>query len=125
MTKLTQEQIKTLEDAFNSLPEDMRTGIYRNMEGIEEQLASGAEIIFYMRRGEDTINDGKININYEIKSMQAKVKLKMDVITSLEVLQVLDGATAGYSKEYAPERIVRLREVMEQLVYCRDNLKTS
>jgi hypothetical protein len=39
--KLTQEQIKTLEDAFNSLPEDMRTGIYRNMEGIEEQLASG------------------------------------------------------------------------------------
>ena len=116
MIKLTQEQIKTLEDAFNSLPEDMRTGIYRNMEGIEEQLASGAETIFYMTRGEDKIDeDGEININYEIKSMKAKVKLKMDVITSLEVLQVLDGATAGYSKEYAPERIVRLREVMEQL----------
>ena len=44
-----------------------------------------------------------------------QVKLKMDVITSLEVLQVLDNATAGYSKEFAPERIVRLREVMEQL----------
>ena len=44
-----------------------------------------------------------------------QVKLKMDVRTSLEVPQVLDGATAGYSKEYAPERIVRLREVMEQL----------
>ena len=44
-----------------------------------------------------------------------QVKLKMDVRTSLEVLQVLDGATAGYSKEYAPERIVRLREFMEQL----------
>ena len=44
-----------------------------------------------------------------------QVKLKMDVITSLEVLQVLDNATAGYSKEYAPERIVRLREVIEQL----------
>jgi hypothetical protein len=43
------------------------------MEGIEEQLASGAEIIFYMRRGEDTINDGKIDINYEIKSMKVKV----------------------------------------------------
>jgi hypothetical protein len=70
---LTQEQIKILEDTFNSLPEDMRTGIYRNMEGIEEQLASGAEIIFYMRRGEDTINDGKIDINYEIKSMKVKV----------------------------------------------------
>ena len=39
----------------------------------------------------------------------------MDVRTSLEVLQILDGATAGYSKEYSPERIVRLREVMEQL----------
>jgi hypothetical protein len=44
-----------------------------------------------------------------------QVKLKMDVITSLEVLEVLDGATVGYSKEYAPERIVRLREVMGQL----------
>ena len=44
-----------------------------------------------------------------------QVTIKMDVRTSLEVLQVLDGATAGYSKEYAPERIVRLREVMEQL----------
>jgi hypothetical protein len=44
-----------------------------------------------------------------------QVTLKMDVRTSLEVLQVLDGATAGYSKEYAPERIVRLREVIEQL----------
>jgi hypothetical protein len=44
-----------------------------------------------------------------------QVTIKMDVRTSLEVLQVLDGATAGYSKEYAPDRIVRLREVMEQL----------
>ena len=44
-----------------------------------------------------------------------KVTLNLDVRTALEVLQVLDGATAGYSKEYAPERIVRLREVMEQL----------
>jgi hypothetical protein len=44
-----------------------------------------------------------------------QVTIKMDVRTSLEVLQVLDGATAGYSKEYAPERIARLREVMEQL----------
>lgn len=44
-----------------------------------------------------------------------QVKLKMDVRTSLEVLQVLDNATAGYSKEYTPERIVILREVMKQL----------
>ena len=46
---------------------------------------------------------------------ETQVTLKMDVRTSLEVLEVLDGATAGYSKEYAPERIARLREVMEQL----------
>jgi hypothetical protein len=46
---------------------------------------------------------------------EKQVTIKMDVRTSLEVLQVLDGATAGYSKEYAPERIVRLREVMNQL----------
>jgi hypothetical protein len=48
-------------------------------------------------------------------SKEKQVTIKMDVRTSLEVLQILDGATAGYSKEYAPERIVRLREVMEQL----------
>ena len=71
MTKLTQEQIKTLEDAFNSLPEDMRTGIYRTMEGIEEQLASGAKIIFYMRRGENIMDDdGKENIHYVIDKMR-------------------------------------------------------
>ena len=44
-----------------------------------------------------------------------QVILKMNVRTALEVLQVLDGATAGYSKEFAPERIVRLREVIYQL----------
>jgi hypothetical protein len=46
---------------------------------------------------------------------ELKVTLKLDVRTALEVLQVLDGATAGYSKEFAPERIVRLREVMSQI----------
>jgi hypothetical protein len=44
-----------------------------------------------------------------------QITIKMDVRTSLEVLQVLDGATAGYSIEYAPERIIRLREVMWNL----------
>ena len=46
---------------------------------------------------------------------ELKVNLKLDIRTALEVLQVLDGATAGYSKEYAPERIVRLCEVMDQI----------
>jgi hypothetical protein len=44
-----------------------------------------------------------------------QVTIKMDVRTALEVLQVLDGATAGYSKEFAPERIVRLHEAMNQI----------
>jgi len=70
MTTLTQEQIKTLEDAFNSLPEDMRTGTYRTMEGIEEQLASGAKIIFYMRRGENIMYEDKENIHYVIDKMR-------------------------------------------------------
>ncbi len=46
---------------------------------------------------------------------ESKVNLNLDVRTTLEVLQVLDCATAGYSKEFAPERIVRLREAMNQI----------
>jgi hypothetical protein len=46
---------------------------------------------------------------------ELKVTLNLDVRTALEVLQVLDSATASYGKEYAPERIVRLCEVMKQL----------
>jgi hypothetical protein len=46
---------------------------------------------------------------------ELKVTLNLDVRTALEVLQVLDSATAGYSKEFAPERIVRLREVLNQI----------
>jgi len=70
MTKLTQEQIKTLEDAFNSIPEDMRTGTYMTMGGIEEQLASGAKIILYIRRGENIMYDGKENIQFVIEKMR-------------------------------------------------------
>ena len=72
MTKLTQEQLQTIEDAFNSLPEDMRTGRYRNMEGIQEQLDSGAKFIFYMTRGADRIDeyDGKTYTEYAIRSIK-------------------------------------------------------
>jgi hypothetical protein len=45
----------------------------------------------------------------------SKLHIKMDVRTSLDLLQVLDSATSGYSTEYTPERIVRLREVMWNL----------
>ena len=72
MTELTQEQLQTIEDAFNSLPEDMRTGRYRNMEGIQEQLDSGSKFIFYMTRGADRIDedDGKTYTEYAIKSIK-------------------------------------------------------
>jgi len=71
MYELTQEQIKILEDTFNSLPEYMRTGTYRTMEGIEEQLASGAKIIFYMCPGEDILDEeGKPQFHYVITKMK-------------------------------------------------------
>jgi hypothetical protein len=52
MTELTQEQRQTIEDALNSLPEVARKGMYGTMEGIEEQLARGDKLIFYMRPNE-------------------------------------------------------------------------
>ncbi len=52
MTELTQEQKKTIEDALNSIPEPVRKGMYGTMEGIEEQLARGDKIIFYMKPNE-------------------------------------------------------------------------
>jgi len=52
MTELTQEQRQIIEDALNSIPESVRTGMYGTMEGIEEQLARGDKIIFYMKPNE-------------------------------------------------------------------------
>ena len=52
MTELTQEQRQKIEDALNSIPESVRTGMYATMEGIEKQLARGDKIIFYMRPSE-------------------------------------------------------------------------
>ena len=49
MTQLTQEQRQTIEDALNSLPQPVRKGMYGTMEGVEEQLARGDKIIFYMK----------------------------------------------------------------------------
>lgn len=44
-----------------------------------------------------------------------KISLELDFQSALELLQVLDASTANYSTDYAPERIVRLREVLNQL----------
>ena len=43
------------------------------------------------------------------------VNLELDVQSALEVLQVLDAAVAQYSTEHTPQRIVRLRAVLDQL----------
>jgi hypothetical protein len=48
----------------------MRTGTYRTMEGIEEQLASGAKIIFYMTRGEDRIDEYGKAFTYALTKMK-------------------------------------------------------
>jgi len=56
MEKLTQEQRQKIEDALNTLPENLRSRKYGTMEGIEEQLARGDKIIFYMSALENEPN---------------------------------------------------------------------
>jgi hypothetical protein len=70
MTELTQEQLQTIEDAFNSIPEPMRTGKFGTMEGIEEQLAEGSTLIFYMTKAEITDSNGLTQANYVIIKMK-------------------------------------------------------
>ena len=70
MTELTQEQLQTIEDAFNSIPEPMRTGKFGTMEGIEEQLAEGSTLIFYMTKAEITDSNGIAQANYVIDKMK-------------------------------------------------------
>ena len=48
-------------------------------------------------------------------SKEKQVNLKMDIQSALEVLEILDNASAGYSKIHPPERIVRIREVINNL----------
>jgi hypothetical protein len=67
MNQLTAEQIKTLEDAFASYPEDFpTTSKYASMKGIQEQLdgLNGEPgIIFYISKA--TMNDGVTNCSIE------------------------------------------------------------
>ena len=74
MTKLTTEQLQTIEDAFNSIPESMRTGKFGTMEGIEEQLAEGSTLIFYMTKAEITDSNGLTQANYVIDKMKVGVE---------------------------------------------------
>lgn len=48
-------------------------------------------------------------------SKESKVTLKLESKTALDLLQILDSSTVNYSKQHPPERIVRLRELMNQL----------
>lgn len=48
-------------------------------------------------------------------SKEKLVSIKLELQSALEILQVLDAATYGYSEEFAPERVVRLRKVMNEL----------
>jgi len=73
-SKLTQEQRQTIEDAFNSIPESMRTGKFGTMEGIEEQLAEGSTLIFYMTKAEITDSNGLTQANYVIDKMKVGVE---------------------------------------------------
>ena len=63
MNKLTQEQIKTLEDAFASYPEDYEgVGKYSSMEGIQEQLDELEEtpgLVFYVSKVLNVMENGR------------------------------------------------------------------
>ena len=76
MTKLTQEQLQTIENGLNSIPEPMRIGKFGTMEGIEEQLADGSQIIFYMTKTEISGNNGVMQTNYVIDKMNIGEALK-------------------------------------------------
>jgi len=71
-SKLTQEQRQTIEDALNSIPESMRTGKFGTMEGIEEQLAEGSTLIFYMTKAEIIDSNGLTQANYVIDKMKVE-----------------------------------------------------
>lgn len=67
MNQLTPEQIKTLEDAFASYPEDFKTtSPYASMQGIQKQLDGlvvGKGIIFYISRA--SVSDGRVDCSME------------------------------------------------------------
>lgn len=44
-----------------------------------------------------------------------QITIQLETRTAIELLLVLDTATQGYSKEFAPERVVRLRKLMKDL----------
>lgn len=48
-------------------------------------------------------------------SKEKQTTIKLDSQTAKDVLEVLTEAQKGYGTEFAPERIVRIRQVIESL----------
>ena len=48
-------------------------------------------------------------------SKEKTVNLKLPVSTALDILDILKSSTQNYSSEFPPERIVRLRGIMEEI----------
>jgi|688.fasta_scaffold1904806_2 hypothetical protein len=46
---------------------------------------------------------------------EKNINLKLPIKSALDVLETLESSTSGYGQEFQPERIVRLREVIESL----------
>ena len=86
MTKLTQEQIETLEYSFSNLDIDFENvpsaRLHGTMEGVQQQLDSGADRIFYSYRNDTggvTITFMKVGEETE-ESKEALNKVRENVL---------------------------------------------
>jgi hypothetical protein len=86
MTKLTQEQIKTLEYSFSNLDIDFEkvpsAKMHGTMEGVQQQIESGADKVIYSYRNETggvTITSMKVGEETE-ESRKALNKVRENVL---------------------------------------------
>jgi len=86
MTKLTQQQIETLEYSFSNLDIDFEklpsTKLYGTMEGVQQQIESGANKVIYSYRNETggvTITSMKVGEETE-ESKEALNKVRENVL---------------------------------------------
>ena len=66
MTKLTKKQRELIEESLRNIPSVLKdiNKLYFTMDGIEEQLAAGSEIIMYavQKNGSYTIDQIKVGV---------------------------------------------------------------
>lgn len=86
MTKLTQEQIETLEYSFSNLDVDFEkvpsAKLHGTMEGVQQQIESGADKVIYSYRNETggvTITSMKVGEETE-ESRKALNKVRENVL---------------------------------------------